>query len=233
MARSSKKPVFTSPGWHQALKARFLNFGFRHNPDALRLLATEVRESKITPQQWANQYHLGGTWVEEWVGDVLIAWGNQPYLVSEVDQLGNTDLPPTVYYPAPRDESTADDVFSFSVNGIPNSKLSLGITAGGSVPEGEPDDDWLQFKKQMHGNLDRALDWYQQNALDLGSSREVLIPNDLFRKTEVTAVYFFCAKNPAQILPILLERVGDRTTVHRWIQEITKLLDIPMKKRLG
>jgi hypothetical protein len=110
MANTKNKTVFVPPGWRQALKARFLDFGFQHNPDALTLLATEVRSGKITPLQWANQHHLGATWVEEWVHDVLEAWRSQPYLVSEIDQLGNAKLPPNIYYPAPRDESTADDV---------------------------------------------------------------------------------------------------------------------------
>jgi len=231
MARSKNKTVFAPPSWRRALKARFLDFAFRRNPNALRILAIEVRAGKITPRQWVDQYQLGGTWVEEWVADVLDAWQMQPYMFSEIDRLGNTKLPPSIYYPPPRDESTADDVFSFKVDTVPTSKLSIGITAGGSIPDGEPDDDWLRFRKQMHANLDRALDWYHQNALDLGASREVLIPNDLFRKTEVTAVYFFCAKSPEQILPNLVERVGDRTTLHRWIREISKLLDLPTKKR--
>lgn len=226
MARTKNKPVFTSPRWQQALKALFLHFAFHHRPEALRRLVTEVRNNAITPQDWANLYGVAGTWVEVWVADTLEAWKTQPYLLADLDQAGNT-----VLYPPPRDESTADDVFSFSVSAIPLAKLSLGITMGGSLPDGQPEDDWLRFKEQIHRSLESALESYRQRAAQLGASREVLVPKDLLLKTEATAVYFFCGKNPGQLLKLLKQKVGDRTTVYRWIREIAKLLEMPMKRR--
>jgi len=231
MAGTKIKGIFVPPGGRQALKARFLDFGFRHNPDALRRLATDVRSKLMTPREWAKLYRLEGTWVEVWVGDTLEDWVRQPYLVSAIDQLASTEQPRTILYPPPRDESTAADMFTFSVSQIPTSKLSLGITMGGSFGDDEPDDDWERFKFQMHSQLDYALHRYQPIALRQGASREILLPKDLLTKLEVTAAYYFCGMSLERILPRLRERVGDRATLHRWIKKVAKLLDIPMKRR--
>ena len=102
---------------------------------------------------------------------------------------------------------------------------------GGSFGDDEPGDDWLRFTKQMHAQLDHALNWYQLLALREGTSREVLVPKDLLTKLEVAGVYFFCNMSAERILRVLVEKVGDRTTPHRWIQTAAKLLDIPMKRR--
>lgn len=231
MARSKNKLAFVPPDWHQALRARFLDYGFLHNPSALRQLATDVRSNAMTTRQWASQYHLEETWVEEWVGDVLEVWRNEPYLVSEVAQRGDVKPPGTIRYPLPRDGRTADDPFSYSVSTVPTSNLSLGITMGGSVPDDEPDDDRLRFRKQVHTNLDHALDLYYERVVCKNARREVIVPKDLLRKTEVTAVYLFCSVSPENMLPKLLETVGSRITVYRWIKQIADLLEIPIQKR--
>ena len=229
MARTAKKPVFASPDWNRALKARFLDSGFRHNQEALRQLAVDVRAGTVTPQQWAEQFSLGETWVEEWAQDVIDYWEVVQYPVPDLARLDATRSV-TIVYPPPRDGSKENDLFSFSVETVPTSKLSIGITMGGSV-EGEPDDDWNRFKAQMHANLERALDSYRQKALCSGASREVRIPNDLLRKADVTAFYFFRQMSPRQIISQLVERVGAETTVYRWIKEIATLLDLPMRSR--
>ena len=213
MARPKDKPVFTPPGWRQALKSWFLHYAFHHHPEALIQLAAEVRSSVITARQWAKRYDVAETWVEEWAGDALETWWIHPNLLS-----------PSILYPPPQDDSTTDDVFSFKVALLPPSKLSLGITMGGIIQDVE-DDDWKRFKKQLHQSLEDALNSYRAKA------SETLIPRDLLRKTEAAAVYFFCGMIPEAILPKLDEKVEEASTVYRWIKEIANLLELPMRTK--
>jgi hypothetical protein len=229
MAGKKKAKVFAPPGWRQALKCQFLNFAFVHNRHALQLLAVDVKNGSMTPHEWAKSFNLAGTWVEEWAQDTLEFWVMFPDLGPEGSNPGNNEQPIEVSYPPPCDEKNDADVFSFKISVVPISKLALGITVGGSLRKDEPEDDWQRFKKRVHASLDFALEEYCQNAVRSGASDELLVPSDLDLKVEVTAAYFFCGMSPAQLRYRLVTKVGDNSTVYRWIKEIAKLLNIPMK----
>ena len=227
MARSTDKRVFTTPAWIQAAKCWFIDYGFRHNPDALGRLATEVRTGEITPREWATRYGLSETWVEGWAKEVIATWEMEPYLIGDLDRPNGNR--PNILYPQPRDARKPADVFNFSVSTMPTSTLSAGILAGGSREN--PGDDGRRFKKQMRDILERALEQYEKHVLTSGASREIVVPRAPYLKIETAALYFFCEMSPQTLLQNLIMRVGAETTVYRWIKEITKLLDLPMKRR--
>src|SRR5271169_3966558 len=126
MAGKSRPQVFGMPTWRQALRAKFLDFGFRHNPDALRLLATQVKNGLMTPRAWVDSFDLGDTWVEEWVNDTLAYWKDRPDSCPDFPEPQTNGQPAVLSYPPPRVAQNAEDVFEFSVRGVPVSKLSLG-----------------------------------------------------------------------------------------------------------
>jgi hypothetical protein len=174
MARKKREMTFVCPGWEQAVKALFLSFGLAHNLNALHQLATDVRDGKMTVRQWANQYGLGKSWVEEWAQDTLCAWRDEPLLIAELTRLVDRrgPDPKNIQYDPPREHCKAADFFRFTASAgpftyrvltIPTSKLSIGVTMGGSV-EGEPDDDWLRFRQRMHEQFDLAFNRYQTRA---------------------------------------------------------------------
>src|SRR5580704_16273193 len=106
--------VFTSASEQQAIKQKFLDFARRHNSPAMRLLATKVFKDELSVADWAQQFNLTGTWVQEWAEDTLRAWrtGTCPTPVIE-----GTDL--KAYYPSPRSQP---DTFSCVIKGTPLSR---------------------------------------------------------------------------------------------------------------
>jgi hypothetical protein len=63
---AASQPSFAPPGFLQACRAIFLEWGRRHNAPALRLLAMEVWQGTMSLEDWATQYNVSGTWVVEW-----------------------------------------------------------------------------------------------------------------------------------------------------------------------
>lgn len=74
MARPRKQPQTEPPGFRQTVRARFIEFGVRHNCHALRLLCTKVRNGEMSLQAWAESFHVAETWVEQWAQDALDSW---------------------------------------------------------------------------------------------------------------------------------------------------------------
>jgi hypothetical protein len=224
MARQKKQPVFAPPGWRQAIKSKFLRNAFHFNPQALSLLATKVRAREITEQDWAASFGVAGTWIEEWAKDTLQSWREQPSYCPAPDDAGKR----WVFFATPRDGETEADVFSFEISAKPLCRMSFGVTIGGYLQEGEPEDDWERFKRQMHESLDNALKDFRMKAVQSGSSREIVIPSGLDLKLELAALYLFSNKSPTE----LAENAAvarDRTVVYRWLKEILTLLELPMK----
>jgi hypothetical protein len=224
MARQKKQPVFAPPGWRQAIKSKFLRNAFHFNPQALSLLATKVRAREITEQDWAASFGVAGTWIEEWAKDTLQSWREQPSYCPAPDDAGKR----WVFFATPRDGETEADVFSFEISAKPLCRLSFGVTIGGYLQDGEPEDDWERFKRQMHESLDNALKAFRMKAVQSGSSREIIVPSDLDLKLELAALYLFSNKSPTE----LAENAAvarDRTVVYRWLKEILTLLELPMK----
>ena len=74
MARPKKQPQFEPPGFHQAIRARFIQFAQLHSSPALRLLATKVWLGELSLQEWAKSFNVSQTWVEQWAQDALDYW---------------------------------------------------------------------------------------------------------------------------------------------------------------
>ncbi len=223
-----KKPlVLVSPSALQAIRTKFLNFAVRHNSPALRLLATKVYPSEMSVHQWADSLNVAETWLEQWAQDTVMAWCQGASPAPKKTEDGKLELA----FRAPRDERAPADEFRYTISATPLSKLAHAVTVGGSPWWIEqPADDWERFKKEIHDQIDGALERFLEKAVQLGASREIKIPDELDKKLEGAALYILCGTGTAQLHSGLRTRVGDVSTVYRWLRETLRLLDLPMKK---
>jgi hypothetical protein len=74
MARPKKHPQFEPTGFHQAVRARFIEFARIDNAPALHLLGTRVWLGEISAQDWAKSLNVAQTWVEQWAQDTIASW---------------------------------------------------------------------------------------------------------------------------------------------------------------
>jgi hypothetical protein len=240
MAGKPRQQAFVGPRWKRAIKAKFLDFGFRNNPDALKRLTTEVKSGEITASAWAKSYDLGGTWVESWAEHTLSVWELRPDLCPENlfdvrypppdDEHTQKDIFKFSFRGVPDAEHTHPEMFKFSFSGVPESKLSLGLTLGGAFGN-NAEDDWERFRQQARQKLDLALDQYRAKPSISRASSEMIPPKDLDLKVETAALYFFGQKTPEKLRPHLVSTVGDRTTVNRWLKAIVVLLQLKLRQR--
>ena len=78
MARPKTQPSIVPRNWWLALKAKFLDYSFYYYPSALKELAVQVREKKITLRQWAESWGVADTWIEAWAEETLTSWLHKP-----------------------------------------------------------------------------------------------------------------------------------------------------------
>lgn len=215
MSRKKQQPVLVPPDGIQTVKAEFLECARILTPAGFNILGTDVKAGKMSVRQWADYFGLAGTWIERWAEDTVRTWELHPKTFP--------------YYPAPRDEATDAGYFYYAVSGIrPFSRLSLGLTMGGSLRGGSEENDWRSFVTAMHTDLDEALEEYKQAALKSGAIRFALIPNDLGLKLTVAAHYLFGKKSAAEIAALPTVR-RDRTVVTRWLDQILTILNLPAR----
>jgi hypothetical protein len=226
VARTKKSKGFLLPSGIQAIRAKFLQYAFAHESSAFLQLATEVREGRTTVRQWADSYHLGGTWVEEWAKDTLEAWntgtcpspvvigskvasfidGTEPskHLKEDNEHAGTLRM----FYPEPRDEH---DLFSFSCR--PLSRLAHKSTVYGAPWWKENTTETLEgIKKEILVQVGKELDKFFTSSEAviqhddgtvvrrlIASGVETTLPSDLDLKLEAAAVYYFCGRSPEAI----------------------------------
>jgi hypothetical protein len=90
MARPTKQPQFEPPGFHQSPRAKFIKFALTQNSPALRLLGTSVWRGEMSPENWAKQFNVSGTWVEQWAQDALDSWHASALTASGTDGASKT-----------------------------------------------------------------------------------------------------------------------------------------------
>jgi hypothetical protein len=99
MGRPKKRLYFEPPGFRQAVRARFIEFGRRHDSRALRLLGTKVWSEEVNVREWAKSFNVVGTWVEQWAQDTLDAWRKGTFYPPPIaSESGNL----TMWYPRTR-----------------------------------------------------------------------------------------------------------------------------------
>jgi len=192
-----------------------------------------VKQGKVTAHDWATQFGVAETWMEEWAGTCP----------AELNDQGEVWLEPV------RREK---DVFSYSVSATPFCTGSLGVTIGGAPewftrdPNGdvvehryasrpkvsapskadrielEPDDDWKRFEKEQLAMFQDALAKYRK-------ANEIAVPNDLDKKLQAAAVYLFGRSSPANIR-LHSGAEHDPSTKFRWVKEALTLLDLPPRR---
>lgn len=220
MARPKKRAVFVPPAGLRDIKCKFINFGSRHRSKVLRLLATEVREGKMSVHQWAEMFGQADTWMEQWADGTLEAWrlGTKP--APAVDKAGNIE----VVFEYPDDGQTSDDTFTCTLTSTPISRLSHRVSIGGPPWwDSGSRDDRDDFRKMMHRHLDIYLDQYFATALRLGASREMKLPTNLDIKLEVAALYILCVVSRKNLAEAVHQA---EATVYDWLTEAVELLQL-------
>jgi hypothetical protein len=89
MARPTKQPQFEPPGFHQAIRSRFIEFAQIDNAPALHQLGTKVWSGEISVQDWAKSLNNPQTWLEQWAQDTIDSWK----LYTTVPTAGETGSP--------------------------------------------------------------------------------------------------------------------------------------------
>ena len=211
MARTKKQTVLLHPLAKQNVKAQFLNAVKEVCPMALRPLEEEINRGELSVPQWAEQFNVQDTWIEHWASEVIESWRSDP-----------GSYP---FWPIPADQS-GDSGFSYSVhNARPFPLASRSVSPGRSCPGGIEKDDWENFKKQQHENLERALEGYRERLLLSGAGAEVVMPDDFEQRLAVAALYIFEGLTAAEIgkHPKVTR---DSSVVSRWLREVLELLEL-------
>jgi hypothetical protein len=225
MARPRKKATFVPPSGVRDIKIKFLTYALRHRSKALRLLATDVREGKISPKQWAESLGQGGTWIEVWAEDTIRGWRTGAQPVPRIRETG--ELEPLSLYP--RTEGPDNETFTCTLTDTMLSRLSHRVSVGGGPWwESDSEDDRDIFRKAMHAKLDSELDRFFAIAVRSGASKEIKLPSDLELKLEAAALYLLCGVD-RQALSNEIHKAAQ--TVYEWLIDVVRLLGLKMKRR--
>jgi len=218
MGRPKLQPTIIPPNWWPTLKAKFLKHAFSYYPSALEELVVQVKKRKITLRWWAENWGVGGTWIEQWAKEALIEWGQVP---PDFDS-------GFIYIPVPKG-NRAEDGFSFTIkDAMPDCRLAFGASVGGvKLDKDQPADDWKRFRDSLHRQLDAELDIYLAQSLHNGSLQEFVsyTDEDLDLKLQVAAHYVF-GKKSAEELGQHPAVARERSVITRWLEKILPLLDL-------
>ena len=223
--RPKKQGVIIPASGVQAIRVRFLYSALVNNSPALRLLATNVRDGRMTVSKWAASatgVDLSRTWVENWANESLSAWsiGTCPPPVvnnSRIEkwfwldeQLGVADI----------------SKFSCTISVSLLSRLEYEWIIGAVRSASKIEDDKARVKARVtvdaHAELDRELArFFEESAYGT-------IPSDLERKLECAALYLLCGRSRKDLAAHVNQA---EQTMYDWITEATGLLGLPMKRR--
>lgn len=211
MARTKKKTVLVHPLAKQTLKAQFLNAVKEVCPMGLLPLEEEIYRGEMSVRQWAERFNVEDTWIELWAKDAIERWRSDP-----------GSYP---YWPNPADQSDESGFSHTVVNARPFPLASRSVLTGRSCPAGVDKDDWENFKKQQHENLETGLERYRESLLHSRVGVEVVMPDDFEQRLAVAALYIFGGLTAAEIgkHPKVTR---DPSVVSRWLRDVLELLEL-------
>jgi hypothetical protein len=131
MGRRKDKTTLVTPLWIEALRTNFLSAAFGLMPSARDLLATKGYRGEITSLDWAREFDVQGTWIEEWAERTLKDWKAFPDWVRNDPVTGALV---EVFCNPPEVAQTKEDQFSYSTSGNLPSPYAIGVVAGGRLP---------------------------------------------------------------------------------------------------
>jgi hypothetical protein len=227
LGRPKKQPRFEPPGFRQAVRAQFIEFGRHHNSRALHLLGTKVWRQEMSLQDWAKLFYVSNTWVEEWARGTLESWRGGGYGAPVTSESGDVDM----WYLPPKDGRTDADTFTCTLEATPRARLEFGATIGGdsTVWFNVGEDDETAFRRYMHSRLDAALDDFFKRAVEVGASRRIYIPSDLNLKIECAALYVLCQQSKDELVKGLQSNHVSAPTIYGWLKEAMELLELKMR----
>ena len=233
VSRTRQQAEFVSPEFFRAIRCKFLHYVQMYCGNALDLLVTDVLLGRMTAQEWADRYDVGGTWVQDWANQAIRSWKAGKFVGGK-----GRYLPPM-----PEVRATGADKFRFYIPPtIPPSKEAPAkmYTLGSKPAHGIPlaravfDDnltDWDNFCNEKMMELKTALRQHRENQFRVERvSREVIIPPDLDLYLQEAAVYYFGTMTTQQIS----EHPGtsrDPATISRHLKLVLDLLDLPPRPK--
>ena len=222
MARLKRPPTIVPWRWWPTLKSKFLDYSFEFYPSALKELAIQVRENKVTVRQWAESWEVADTWIEQWAEQTLTSWRKEPPVVDGY-----------ITYPSPTG-TRAEEKFSFTItDAISDCRLAFGETVGGAkFGTNEPTDDWERFRDSLQRRLNYELKIYRIKMLRIGMLEEVDLGTDeeLELNLKIAAVNVFGNKSAGEIGQYA-GVARERSVVSRRVTKILALLDLKPTKR--
>jgi hypothetical protein len=208
MGRKPRKPASLNTGLIHNLQYSFLEATNRICPEVAESLK-RIAEEGTGFEQWAEQFGIHGTWIEEAAKSTLIAWGTNPafkeksrWVLPAVAQNYPYGYPP---FPWTR-------------------RLIDGFHITSYLFSAETQ------RREFQAAVDRDFEHIDKWAAAQGLTVKKLIPGELEKKMECTALYLYRRWTIEQVR----NRDGYRTTqanMWRWITETLKLLDLPKRDR--
>jgi hypothetical protein len=207
MGRKQDNPTPLNVGSIFLLRQRFLDATNRVCPEVVEGLK-KVR-GKSSGDHWAETLGIRDTWLEKTAQSTLAVWKKNPAFKKE----SGWRLPVVA-----RDYPYGHPNFSRMRQRMDGFHVTSYLFSP------------VQQKLLLHAALDDDLKDIDTWAASEELTVHKLIPKDLDKKLECTALYLFCECTLDQ----LANRDGYRTSVsnmHAWIHQTLKLLDLPMPRR--